>query len=149
YVDKLGAGMTVEGATTDHERFIEDGLASSAEFERDIFRKPAARRRRLVEEFRNSRIAREDLPNDLITHLYLHWQDDWDAELPLRETTALLVGSMQTTAQAMQLFVLNLFSWFADHPEDRELAEKDQEFLRRALSESLRLFVASPVRIRR
>jgi cytochrome P450 len=149
YVDKLGAGMTVEWATADQDRIIAEGLAARAEFERDLFRQPAARRRALVEDFRAGKIAREELPKDLITLLYLHWHEDWDAELPLRETTALLVGSMQTTAQATQLFVLNLFSWFADHPEDRARAGEDSAFLRRALYESLRLFVASPVRIRR
>lgn len=149
YVDRFGAGMTVEWATGDQDAIIQAGLEARIDFERTMFREPAARRKLLVEEFRAGRIEREDLPKDLITLLYLHWQDDWDDELPLRETTQMFVGAMQTTSQAMQLFVLNLDRWFREHPEDRDLLNTDPTFLRKALNESLRLFVASPVRIRK
>lgn len=149
YIDRLGAGMTVEWATGDHDAIIQAGLEARAEFDRTMFRESAARRRAAVEEFQAGRLERDQLPKDLITMFYLHWQDDWDEELPLRETTQLLVGSMQTTAQAMQLFVLQLFDWFEQHPGDRARALEDPEWLRKALYESLRLFVASPVRIRK
>lgn len=149
YIDKFGAGITVEWATTDHDAVIRAGIEARAEFERTMFRESAAHRKALVDDVHAGRLTKEDLPKDLITLLYLNWQEDWDDDLPLRETTALLVGSMQTTAQAMQLFVLQLSEWFQSHPADRTSAVEDPAFLRAALAESLRLFVASPVRLRR
>jgi cytochrome P450 len=80
--------------------------------------------------------------------MYGVWEPEWDDEQPLREASLFLLASTQTTAGALVLFVLRLEAWFDDHPEDRALIASDPEFLRRAASESLRLTVASPARVR-
>lgn len=148
YIDGFGHGITVEWATGDADAIIAKGLEARAKFEQDMFADSAARRKALVEQFHRGEIEREALPKDLITMLYLHWKDEWDDQLPLRETTAMMVGSLQTTAQALPHFMLHLDGWLRDNPQDRVLIDSDPAFLQSALYESLRLFVASPVRIR-
>jgi cytochrome P450 len=107
------------------------------------------RRRDLVARYQAGLTPHEEVPQDLITLLYLHWDEAWDAGLPLRETTLFLVGSTATTAQAFPHFIKHIESWMTEHPGDRHLIADDPRFLRQALFESLRLFVAAPARLRR
>ena len=149
YVTAFNKALTSEWATGSQQEALDAGLAARAAFATEFFEPSAARRRELVAAHRRGELARSELPRDLITLLYLNWQDDWDADVPLRETSLFLVGSTQTTAQALPHFVMNLEDWFVERPADRLLITEDPDFLRSALYESLRMFVAAPARLRR
>lgn len=149
HVRRFARALTVEWSTDDREITIADGLRARAEFVEDFFARSSARRRDLVARYKAGLISKEEVPQDLITLLYLHWDEAWDAGLPLRETTLFLVGSTATTAQAFPHFIKHIESWMTEHPGDRHLIADDPQFLRQALFESLRLFVAAPARLRR
>jgi hypothetical protein len=139
----------VEWSADDREAIIADGLRARAEFVEDFFAHSSARRQDLVARYKAGLNSKEEVPQDLITLLHLHWDGTWDAGLPLRETTLFLVGSTATTAQAFPHFIRHIESWMTEHPTDRHLIADDPQFLRQVLFESLRLFVASPARLRR
>jgi cytochrome P450 len=150
YAKVFGRGLTVEWATTgDQQAVIAETLATRERFAADLFAPSLRRRLELVERFGRGEIERDDLPNDLIALLLLHRNDPWDEELPLREATLFLVAATQTTVQAFPHFVLHLEGWFAEDAARRTQVLSDPDLLARAAHESLRLFVASPVRIRR
>ncbi len=147
FVDKLGAAATVEWSTEDHDEVLARGLRLREEFVREFFRASEERRKQLVVDFRAGRMAREDLPVDLLTLLHLHWNDDWDDELPLREATLFLVAATQTTTHTLPHALIHLQEWLRDHPEDHAQAD-GSEFLRRVVNESLRLHQPAPTLLR-
>ncbi len=147
-IQDYGRALTVEWATEPAGPMIEAGHTARATFEREFFAASAERRRALVAEYRAGNLEADQLPTDLLTLLYLHRDDEWDEELPLREVSLFMVGSTQTTAQAFPHLVDRLERWFDVHPDERRLTTEDPDFLPSAVFESLRLFVASPARIR-
>jgi cytochrome P450 len=148
YVRTYGEALTVEFSTRPQGQVIEDGMAALTSMTREFLAPSAARRKELAKEAHDGRISRDELPLDLLTLLYLHFDPTWDDQLPLREAALFAVGSSQTTAQALPRLMMQLEQWFELHPDDRECALSDADFLRRAANESLRFFVASPARFR-
>ena len=147
YVEQLGVGATVEWSTEDHDEVIRRILAVRTNFESDFYTASVDRRRALIAQFEAGEIERDDLPMDLLTLMYLHWNDEWDDELPLREAALYLVASTQTTTHALPHMMMHLTEWFADHPEDRA-KEQDRDFLKMAAAETLRLHLPSPALLR-
>lgn len=147
HVEQLGAAATVEWSTEDHDAVLERGLRVRDRFVEEFYRDSEERRKALVRDFRAGRIAREDLPVDLLTLLHLHWDDAWDEELPLREATLYLVAATQTTTHALPHVLVHLRDWVADRPGDRAKLD-DPEFLRLAAVESLRLHQPAPTLLR-
>ncbi|MBW0090158.1 cytochrome P450 [Pseudonocardia sp. KRD-184] len=147
FVDRLGAAATVEWSTEDHDEVLAEGLRLRAEFVEEFFGPSEQRRKDLVVGFRAGRVDRADLPVDLLTLLHLHWDDDWDDELPLREATLFLVAATQTTTHTLPHALLHLLDWMRDHPGDR-IGASDPAFLRRVVDESLRLHQPAPTLLR-
>ena len=147
YVELLGTGATVEWSTEDHDEVIERILAVRDAFDREFFGPSVARRRELIERHRRGEIGDDELPVDLITMLYLHWNDDWDDGLPIREACLYLVAATQTTTHSVPHLIAHLDEWFESHPEDRAKVS-DREFIKRAAHEALRLHLPSPALLR-
>ena len=105
------------------------------------------RRRELITAFQAGDISEDELPRDLLTLMYLHWNEDWDDELPLREATLYTVASSQTTTHAVPHMMMHLHEWFEANPEDYE-KRFDREFLKRAGHEAIRLHLPSPALLR-
>lgn len=147
YLGSLGEGVTVEWSTDDHDEVIRRVLAVRDEFVRDFYAPSMRRRRGLIEQHRSGELPRDQLPHDLATLLLLEHDDDWDPELPLRETTLYLVAGFQTTTHATPHAVNHLLAWFSVHPQDRAKAT-NWEFLQAASSESLRLHLPAPSLLR-
>ena len=147
YVELLGTGATVEWSTEDHDEVIGRILKVRDAFDREFFAPSVARRRELIECHRNGEIDREELPIDLITMLYLHWNEDWDEGLPIREACLFLVAATQTTTHAVPHLIAHLEEWFETHPEDRAKVS-DGEFIKQAAHEALRLHQPSPALLR-
>lgn len=147
FIAELGAAATVEWSTEDHAEVLDRGLAMRAAFVDEFFRDSEERRKRLARRYLAGEISRDELPVDLLTLLHLHWDDEWDAELPLREATLYLVAATQTTTHALPHVIVHLTEWLADHPEDAGKLG-DPEFLRLAANESLRLHQPAPTLLR-
>lgn len=143
YHDRLAEAMQVEWTERDHGEVIAQGLKHRDDFVEEMFSPSVRRRQDLIARFRAGELSRDDLPEDLLTLLYLHWDPDWDADLPLRETSLFMLASIQTTAHALPHVVYHLSTWLLAHPEDTGRVS-DPSFLAAAISESLRLHVPVP-----
>jgi cytochrome P450 len=141
--DRLAEAMQVEWADGDHAEVIARGLRHRSEFTAEMFGPSVRRRQELIARFAAGELGRQDLPEDLLTLLYLHWDPNWDEGVPLRETSLFMLASLQTTAHALPHVVYHLSTWLRDHPEDRARID-DPGFLGLAISESLRLHVPVP-----
>jgi cytochrome P450 len=149
HVATFGRALTAEWAKEDPDGLIRQGTQARRRIAEDFYAPSAARRSAMVQEYRSGTRDADSLPADLITMLLLHLDPDWDEDLPLREVSVFLMAATQTTTQAFPHFIIQLEKWLDEHPGHRQDIMGDQEFLRRAAYEALRLFVASPARIRR
>ena len=147
YIEQLGTGATVEWSTEDHDLVIERIMKVRDEFCKDFYDSSVKRRQKLIQQFRQGEVSEETLPRDLLTMLYLHWNDDWDDELPLREAALYLVASSQTTTHAVPHLIMHLSEWFQDHPED-QTKTANRDFLKQAAHETLRLHLPAPALLR-
>lgn len=147
FVEILGAAATVEWSTADHDEVLAHGLRTRDAFVAEFFGPSLDRRRALVEDYRAGRIGRDDLPVDLLTLLLAHWEDDWDDDLPLREATLFLVAATQTTTHTLPHVIVHLEEWMREHPEDAG-RQRDPDFLRLMINESLRLHQPAPTLLR-
>jgi cytochrome P450 len=143
YHDRLAEAMQVEWTERDHDEVIRQGLKHRDDFVAELFGPSVRRRQDLIARFRAGELSREELPEDLLTLLYLHWDPNWDEDLPLRETSLFMLASIQTTAHALPHVVYHLSTWLLDHPGDAGRVS-DPGFLAAAISESLRLHVPVP-----
>ncbi|MEE2683042.1 MAG: cytochrome P450 [Actinomycetota bacterium] len=147
YIEQLGTGATVEWSVEDHDEVIARILKVREGFVDEFYGPSVERRVELIEQFKDGKVAEEDLPRDLLTLMYLHWNEGWDDELPLREATLYLVASSQTTTHAIPHMMIHLHEWFQDHPEDYE-KRFDRDFLKQAGHEAIRLHLPSPALLR-
>ncbi|MBN9098646.1 MULTISPECIES: cytochrome P450 [unclassified Pseudonocardia] len=147
FVEQLGAAATVEWSTDDHDTVLARGLAQRDAFVEEFFGASVRRRQDVVAAYRAGELAREELPVDLLTLLYLHWDPEWDEQLPLREATLFLVAATQTTTHTLPHVLIHFDEWTRDHPEDAG-REHDPEFLRLMVNESLRLHQPAPTLLR-
>ena len=147
YIEQLGTGATVEWSTEDHSEVISRILKIREGFVQEFYGPSVERRKKLIEQFRNGDLSEDELPRDLLTLMYLHWNEEWDEELPLREATLYLVASSQTTTHAVPHMMIHLHEWFEEHPEDFE-KRFDRDFLKQAGHEAIRLHLPSPALLR-
>ncbi|MCH1512990.1 MAG: cytochrome P450, partial [Acidimicrobiales bacterium] len=147
YVEQLGTGATVEWSTEDHNEVIDRILSIRADFVKEFFAPSVERRCALIEQYKKGEITEDDLPRDLLTLMYLHWNEAWDDELPLQEATLYTVASSQTTTHAVPHVIMHLHEWFEEHPNDY-MKRFDRDFLKRAASETIRLHLPAPALLR-
>ena len=147
FVDQLGVGATVEWAVEDHGVMIRRILAIREQFDNEFFAPSVKRRKEIIARIRNGELTQDDLPRDLVSLMYFHWNDEWDSELPLREATLFVVAATQTTTHAVPHLIRHLDEWFAENPKDRPKTS-DREFLKQAAAETLRLHLPSPALLR-
>jgi cytochrome P450 len=147
FLEQLGSAATVEWSTEDHDAVLANGMRQRAAFVEEFFGPSLRRRKDLVAGFRAGTVAREELPLDLLTLLFLHWNDAWDDELPLREATLYLVAATQTTTHTLPHVIVHMEDWLRDHPEDAG-KQHDPDFLRLMINESLRLHQPAPTLLR-
>lgn len=147
FVEQLGAAATVEWSTEDHAEVLANGMRQRDAFVEEFFGASVRRRKEIVARHRAGELAREDLPVDLLTLLFLHWDEEWDDELPLRESTLFLVAATQTTTHTLPHVLIHLGEWVRDHPEDAG-REQDADFMRLVVNESLRLHQPAPTLLR-
>jgi len=141
----LGEAAAVEWSERDHAEVVREGLEAKAAYVEEFF-EPAWRRRgeRIV---RGGGIDDADAV-DLLAVLLGNWRSHWDDDLPVRESILVLAGSTGNPVGQIVYAFDDLRTWVAAHPEEQaELA--DEQFVRHAIDETLRLHVAgSPVLVR-
>ena len=119
----------------------------------DEFLQPSLDRRlALADQFRQKKIAAEDLPRDVLMTMCLAddvYKPNDATRIPYvwRQCSLFLSASIQTTSQSVPHLIVHLDEWVREHPEDREKLT-DPIFLRKAATESLRLHQSSPVKFR-
>jgi cytochrome P450 len=149
-VRKIGDGAGALYSLTDHAENIREGREARDVFLEEYFKPAWDRRAALVEAAARGEIAESELPVDLIT-VMIRNQDHfkkWDEVVYVTETILYVVASSgNPTSRAMDAMA-NLQGWLEEHPEDWSQVE-DPEFLRQALTESLRLKMGVPFQVRR
>ena len=148
-MERLARASTVAHATGDPAAIVAAGDAALAEFEQRYFTPSRTRRLALLDEVATGAMDVEDLPRDVLTTL-LRNQDALDIpeDALLREIAYFpWVGSHSTSGQLVHA-LHHLFTWFEDHPEDRDRVVGDAELCQRFVHESMRLHPASPVALR-
>lgn len=126
-----------------------DAMAALA----DEFLAPSLDRRiALAADHAAGRIAREDLPRDVLMSMALegdlsHPDDDEKIPYIWRTCALFLTASIKTTSHALPHLFVHLDAWLRDRPEDRARLT-DPDFLHRAFAETVRLHQSAPVRFR-
>ncbi|NKQ56181.1 cytochrome P450 [Amycolatopsis sp. K13G38] len=146
-VDGIGKGIALEWIH-DPDPIVVEAQAAQEELRERFFNPSLARRRELVQAYREGRIERADLTRDVITLWLLDTDSDVDEEMLLIEVGVFLNASTRTTVRVLPHIVQRIATWLDEHPEDRQHAT-ESTFLRGAISESLRLHGLIPALLRR
>ncbi|MEA2661370.1 MAG: hypothetical protein QOH08_942 [Chloroflexota bacterium] len=149
-VRKIGDGAGALYSLTDHAENIREGREAREQFITEYFAPAWERRAALVAAHDRGELPESELPVDLVT-LMIRNKDHfkkWDEVVYVTEAILYIVASSgNPTSRAMDAMA-NLQGWLEDHPEDWSQVE-DPEFLRQALTESLRLKMGVPFQVRR
>jgi len=145
-VHALGAGWQIEWWEGDHDEVMRTALAARDRVAREFVAPSLRRRRALADDVRSGRCAKSDVPTDLLMTLALS-DEQLDEGFALREVVFYIVAATQTTAHAIVHLFRHLDEWFTEHP-DQAGRRDDEEFLRRAANESLRLHSPHPAFVR-
>lgn len=135
------------------DRVMAEGKAALNLLVDEFLQRSLDRRMALAAEFKAGKIDRQALPRDLLMTLCLtddlSRPDDAGKEIPYiwRQCALFMNASIQTTSHMLPHVFVHLHEWALEHPEERALFA-DEEFLRRAIGESMRLHQATPVRFR-
>ncbi|MBD3915074.1 cytochrome P450 [Nocardioides hwasunensis] len=145
YVAKLGVAASVEWSLRDHDEVVAEGVEAKTAIIEEFLRPSMAKRQELATRLERGELQREDLPTDLLTMLAVHADQfsGLDDDYVWREAILALVAASQTTTHALPHVLMHLEKWFETHPEDRERVQ-ESEFVRRAVTESLRLHQPAP-----
>lgn len=147
-VDRIGKGLTVEFFHDPEHVIPAEARAAQDQLREEFFAASLARRQDLVAAYRAGRIEKAELPRDIITFWLLddRYNDDLDALVV--EIGVFLNASTRTTGRSIPHIVHHIAQWVAEHPEDRDKTTSS-DFLRGAISESLRLHAVLPAITRR
>jgi cytochrome P450 len=149
-VPKLGEGAAAQYTFRDHAEVIREAREARDVFVREFFGPAWERRAAMVAASARGELADSEIPVDLIT-VMIRNQDHfkkWDDEVHANEAILYIVASSgNPTSRAMDAMA-NLQDWLHAHPEDLARVE-DPQFLRLALTESLRLKMGVPFQVRR
>ena len=149
-VKTFSEGATLVHSTRDKEEVRREVRQALVKFDNDFLKSSIERRQALLAAFAEGKIEEADLPRDVLTVL-LRNEDrlELPTDLLRREIAFYLQAGSHSTANSSVHAMHEIFTWCADHPEDRERIAQDPVFLQRCVHESLRLHPASPVAWRR
>jgi cytochrome P450 len=148
YLKTFIEGATLAHYTGDKEAKAAEVHAALERFDREFLQPGIDRRRALLAQMEAGSVAEADLPPDVLTVLLRNPE-----KVPLsheslrREIAFYLLAGAHTSATAFVRVLHHLFTWLAEHPEDRD-AVADRVFVQRATHETIRLQPSSPVGMR-
>ena len=142
-------GATLAHATGDKEAKRAEVARALVAFDEKFIRPSVQRRRTALEQLEAGELDEEDLPRDVLMVLLrntdgLHLPHD----VLVREIAFFLLAGAHTSATAFTRTLHNVFTWLADHPQDREALRRDRIFVQRCVHETIRLAPSSPVAMR-
>ncbi len=142
----MGAAATLGQFQGDREPIRAAVRATLREFDEKFFTPSAARRQRLIDDFRAGRLGEEALPRDILTVL-LRNEDSIDLprDMILRETAFYYLAGAHTSVHSLTHAMNEMFRWRAAHPADAEKLLRDPLFVQRCVHESMRLHPSSPI----
>jgi len=146
----FGRAATLAHYKDDRDAVRRETVATLARFDRDYFTPSVKRRARLLEQFAAGAIDETAMPRDVLTVL-LRNEDgiDLDRDVTLREIAFFALAGAHTSIHTLSHAMHELFTWCAQHPQDRARLETDPLFVQRCVHESIRLHPSSPVAARR
>lgn len=146
-LEQYGPGISIEFYTD-----VEATVAKAAEAKRrlvDDYMRPALdRRKELVEAYRAGRIERSELTRDVMTLWLLDEEfSERDEDVLFIEMGEFLYAGSRTTVRVLPHIVNHVSEWVGEHPEDADKTT-DSDFLRGAISETLRFHALVPALLR-
>jgi cytochrome P450 len=145
----------VEAATALHhvgDWSEESGRVEAAltAFDTEFLQPSIDRRRQAIEALAAGSLTEDEVPRDVLTILLRHREGlDLGPELLRREIAFFLLAGAHTSATAFTRTIDNVLDWAERHPDDRDRAASDTEFVQRCVHETVRLSPSSPVAMRR
>jgi cytochrome P450 len=151
--DRITEGARVQWMKVDGDDLIRGARDAKRAFIQEFFWPAWQQRSLLVQRVQAGELDQSELPTDLITLLALHDQQlrampGWDDDLYVREALLFVIASAFTIAMSVSHAVRHLTEWVVRYPADAPKL-RDQDFLRRAAGEALRLHHSSPANLRR
>jgi cytochrome P450 len=137
FVRLFGIGSALQWKEGDIEQERAETLQAAVDFDAEIFTPAWDRRVGLIARYDRGELAREDLPQDLITALLAHLPGR-PRDVILREVILFFNASTDTSTMAVATAIFHLSEWLQDHPEDRDLLG-DYGFVQRVAFEAIRL----------
>ncbi|WP_299194016.1 cytochrome P450 [uncultured Erythrobacter sp.] len=140
-------GQSLEGDVEPKKERIRKAMA---EFSTRFLTPSRRRREALLAEVEAGRIAKDELPDDVLMALILGQEKlQMTDEQFLQEGIFYMLAGAHTTIHSLAHAMHELFEWLDAHPEDIALLKDDPFFIQRCVFESLRLHPSSPVAKRR
>lgn len=137
YVRQFATAAAVQWKEGDASEVREQSLAVAQRFDRGIFDTAWRTCLERVNEHDAGRIAREELPSNLITLLLLHLPGR-PRDVVLREVILYLLASTDSSTMAIASTLRHLHEWIGNHPGDASQTQ-DFGFLQRCVFEAIRL----------
>ncbi|MGL6044554.1 MAG: cytochrome P450, partial [Sandaracinobacteroides sp.] len=140
-------GQSLEADVEPRKQRIREAMAR---FDRGFLQPSLGRRRALLAEHEAGRIAREDLPADVLMALVLG-QDRLQLTGPqlVQEGIFYMLAGAHTTIHSLTHAVHEILDWAAANPDKAGQLRDDPFFVQRCIYESVRLHPSSPVAKRR
>jgi cytochrome P450 len=137
FVRLFGIASALQWKEGDIEQERAETLQAAVDFDAEIFTPAWDRRVGLIARYDRGELAREDLPQDLITALLAHLPGR-PRDVILREVILFFNASTDTSTMAVATAIFHLSEWLQDHPEDHDLLG-DYGFVQRVAFEAIRL----------
>jgi cytochrome P450 len=137
YVRLFGVASALQWKEGDIEQERAETNQAAVDFDAEIFTPAWDRHIDLIAQHDRGELARDELPQDLITVLLAHLPGR-PRDVILREVIMFFNASTDTSAMAVATAVFHLSDWLRDHPEDRDRLG-DYGFVQRAAFEAVRL----------
>lgn len=140
-------GQSLEADVEPRKQRIRDAMGR---FDRGFLQPSLSRRRALLADHQAGRIAREDLPSDVLMALVMG-QDRLQMTGPqlVQEGIFYMLAGAHTTIHSLTHAVHEILGWAAANPERAGQLRENPFFVQRCVYESVRLHPSSPVAKRR
>jgi cytochrome P450 len=147
---QLGQAATIGQHKGDREPIRREIIHALDEFDARFFQPSRARRQELIDAFQRGELEETDLPRDILTILLLNAEQlPMADEMMVREVAFFYLAASHTSVHTIVHAVNELFTWYADKPEEALQLADDLPLLQRFVLESMRLHPSSPVAMRR
>ena len=145
-VKTFSQGATLVHSKRSHDEVNKEVLKALEKFDKEFLIPSKQRREKLIKEFKNNKLKKEELPRDVLTILLMNEDNiNLNNDLIKREIAFYLQAGSHSTANSMTHALHEIFTWCQKDPQNITKIREDRLFLQRCVHESMRLHPASPV----